>query len=135
MRGRVGQFGASPGGVSKVRQTANQSLGTRKVREAGATVRCNVKLRDMDIAVSAQDERAIEVLALGLPLHHGAQLAVEVTLHTPNAAAEDGAMCSRARADKERKYAELLTGDRLSPGCHCFGNWRKMEQRSNPVHR
>ena len=30
----------------------------------------------------------------------------------PNAAAEDGAMCSRGRADKERKYAELLTGDR-----------------------
>ena len=29
--GRVGQFGASPGGVSKVRHTANQSLGTRKI--------------------------------------------------------------------------------------------------------
>ena len=34
----------------------------RICREAGATVRCNAKLRDMDIAVSAQDERAIEVL-------------------------------------------------------------------------
>ena len=43
-------------------------------------MRCNAKLRDMDIAVSAQDERAIEVLALVLPLHHGAQLAVDVTL-------------------------------------------------------
>ena len=36
-------------------------------REAGATVRWNAKLRDMDIAVSAQDERAFEVLALGPP--------------------------------------------------------------------
>ena len=63
--------------------------------------------------MSAQDERAIEVLALGLPLHHGAQLAVDVTLRCaltangeahPNAAAEDGAVCSRARVDKVRKY-------------------------------
>ena len=93
----------------------------RICRQAGATVRCNAKLRDMDIAVSAEDERAIEVLALGLPLHHVAQLAVDVTLRCalkangeahPNAAAEDGAICSRARADKERKYAELLAGDR-----------------------
>ena len=29
---------------------------------------------DMDIAVPANDERAVEVLAAGLPLHHGAQL-------------------------------------------------------------
>ena len=69
--------------------------------------------------MSAQDERAIEVLALGFPLHH--RVTVDVTLRCaleanreahPNAAAEDGAMCSRAGADKERKYAELLTGDR-----------------------
>ena len=37
-------------------------------REAEATARCHAKLRDMNVAVSAQDERAIEVLASGLPL-------------------------------------------------------------------
>ena len=36
-------------------------------REAGAAVRINVKLRDMNIPVSATDERAIEVLAMGCP--------------------------------------------------------------------
>ena len=64
-------------------------------------MRCNAKLTDMDIAVSAQDERAIEVLALVLLLHHDVQLAVDVTLRCTlttngeahsNAAAEDGAM-------------------------------------------
>ena len=36
-------------------------------REAGATV--NTKLRDLNIGVSLQDERAIEVVASGLPFH------------------------------------------------------------------
>ena len=49
----------------------------RVCREAGATVRCHAKLRDMNVAVSAQDERAVEVLASGLPIHHGAQLVQE----------------------------------------------------------
>ena len=62
-------------------------------------------------------EGKIEVLALGLPLHHGAQLTVDVTLRCaltangeahPNAAAEDIAVCSRARVDKEHKYTELV---------------------------
>ena len=44
----------------------------RVCREAGATVRCNTKLRDMNVHVPAQDERAIEVLASGW-------LAVEIT--------------------------------------------------------
>ena len=39
------------------------------------------KLRDMNLlSVSADDERAIEVLVSGLPLFFGAQLAVDVTL-------------------------------------------------------
>ena len=89
----------------------------------GATVRCNAKLRHMNVVVSASDERSIEVLASGPPFHHGAQLAIDVTLRSafincgsaiPGAAKEDGAALARARPDKERKYAELLEGDR----CH-----------------
>ena len=77
----------------------------------------NTKLRDMNVAVEANDERAIEVLATGLPLHQGAQLAVDITLRsaltatglaTPGAAHIDGIVLQRARADKERKYAKLL---------------------------
>ena len=36
----------------------------------------------MNIAVSVSDERSIEVLASGLPAHHGAQLAVDITLRS-----------------------------------------------------
>ena len=47
-------------------------------REAGATVRWQAKLRDMNVTV----ERAIEVLASGLPLFQGAQLAVDITIRS-----------------------------------------------------
>ena len=88
---------------------------------AGATVRCNARLRDMNVVVAAHDDRAIEVLATGLPLFFGAQLAVDITLRCalaadgtahPGAARVDGAVCTRAREDKETKYSELLRGDR-----------------------
>ena len=95
----------------------------RICREAGATVRCNAKLRDMNVVVSASDERSIEVFGSNLPFHRGTQLAIDVTLRSalpncgntiPGAARENGAALARARPDKERKYAELLEGDR----CH-----------------
>ena len=54
----------------------------RVCREAGATVRMNTKLRDMNVAVEANDERAIEVLATGLPIHQGSQFAVDITLRS-----------------------------------------------------
>ena len=55
----------------------------RVCREAKATVRTNVKLRDMNVlGISALHERAIEVLASGLLLQNGAQLAVDITLRT-----------------------------------------------------
>ena len=41
-------------------------------------VRHNVKLRDMNVHVDPSDEREVEVFA-GLPIHHGAQLAVDIT--------------------------------------------------------
>ena len=81
----------------------------------------NAKLRDMNVAVRADDMRSIEVLASVLPLHHGAQLAVDVTLRCAltaasqacrNAATVNGGVCSRARADKEVRYTEPVEGDR-----------------------
>ena len=75
----------------------------------------------MNLVVAANDNRAIQVLASGLPLFFGAQLAVDITVRCtlaadgtaqPGAARVDGAVCTRAREDKERTYSELLRGDR-----------------------
>ena len=93
----------------------------RVCREVGATVRRNVKLRDMNVHVDPSDEREVEMLAAGLPIRHGAQLAVDITLRSaltccgaprPNAVAVDGAVLTQARRDKEAKYSELVAAER-----------------------
>ena len=75
----------------------------------------------MSVTVSANDERAIEVLASGLPLFQGAQLAVDITIRSvltasgaavPNTSHTDGVVWLQARNEKERKFSELLAGDR-----------------------
>ena len=81
----------------------------------------NVKLRDMNVQVSATDGREIEVVAAGLPIHHGAQLAVHITHRSAvisvaapraTAATVNGATLSQGRRDKEAKYAELVASER-----------------------
>ena len=103
------------------RATAPERALARVCRGAGARVRCNARLRDMNVVVAAHDDRAIEVLATGLPLFFGAQLAVDITLRCtlatdgtahPGAARVGGAVCTGAREDKETKYSELLRGHR-----------------------
>ena len=117
---------ACPGsGRLRTRAVGPERTLARVCREARATVRYNTKLRDMNVAVAAEDESAIEVLASLLPFRQGAQLAEEVTvLATPGAARHDGAALLRARGDKERNYAELVHNDRcqlvvvaLETGC------------------
>ena len=54
----------------------------RICREAGARVKCNTRLRDMNVGVTSTDERNIEVLAQDLPCFGGAQLAIDVTLRS-----------------------------------------------------
>ena len=54
----------------------------RVCRETREVVRRNVKLRDMNTTLPENDAREIEVLASGLPMHHGAQLAVDITLRS-----------------------------------------------------
>ena len=74
----------------------------------------------MNTTVLVSDERQIEVLAAGLPTHHGAQLAVDITHRSAvtacggacaGAATSNGAVSLRARRNK---YFELLQGGR----CH-----------------
>ena len=94
----------------------------RVCREGGATVRLNTKLRDMNVVVHA-DERAIEILAAGLPIHHGAQLPAEIILRSALTASGPPCSCTaqvksavlqKARLDTGAKYVERLHGDR----CH-----------------
>ena len=97
----------------RTRASAPERTLARVCREAGASVRFNAKLVDMNMAVPADDAREVEVLASGLPLFHEAQLAVDITLTaTGSCAVVDGIVCMVAKADKERKYSELLHGDR-----------------------
>jgi len=99
-----------------------EKAAARVCREAGARVGENALLRDMNVAgISGHDERSLEVVANGLPLWGGAQLAVDTTLvcpvrrngtPQPGAATTDGTQLRAARARKERKYHELLASRR-----------------------
>ena len=86
-------------------------------REAGARVSTNVPVRDLDlVAHNNLDGRRLEVIADGLTLWHGAQLAIDTTLVSPlrrdgsaraRATDHDGAVLVEARRRKERTYPEL----------------------------
>ena len=84
-----------------------ETVMARICREAGAIVRTDVMVRD---------GRRLEIIADGLPLWRGAQLAVDTTLVSPikadgtarrHAARRNGIALEAARKTKERKYPEL----------------------------
>ena len=54
----------------------------RVCREAGARVKFNALLREMNVTVPASDEKRIEVLAQDLPCFGGSQLTIDVTLRS-----------------------------------------------------
>ena len=71
-------------GVLGRRGFALESAAARMCREAGARVSVNQLVRDLDIAApDAGDNRRLEVVADGLPLFHGAQLAIDTTMVSP----------------------------------------------------
>merc|ERR1712139_504800 len=95
---------------------ALESALTRVCREAGARVRSNQFLRDLNVfGIRGEDQRRIEIIGDGLSLFHGRQLAVDAILvsalngngiaHT-GAANHDGAMLEVAWKRKERTYPE-----------------------------
>ena len=96
---------------------ALESAAARVCREAGARVGTNILVRDLDLVPQGrQDGRRLEVVAEGLPLFHGAQLAIDTTLVSPvrrdglpraRCEREDGAALAMARRRKERTYPEL----------------------------
>ena len=103
----------------------------RVCRKSGARVARNVRLADMNIDVPVSDARCIEVVANGLPLWHGTQLAIDATIVSPvtragepqpGAATRPGAAVQAAARRKRRQtYPELasprvssLSGSRLA---------------------
>ena len=81
--------------------------------------RCETPGHEHFRAVSGREGN--RVLAMGLPIQQGAQLAVDITLRSalttigepcPNGATTNGAALQLARHLKEAKYWELLEGDR-----------------------
>ena len=89
----------------------------RVCREAGAQVARNVRVGDMNIDVPVSDARRIEVVANGLPLWHGAQLAIDATIVSPvtrTGSARPGAdtrpaaaVQDAARRKRRQTYPEL----------------------------
>ena len=82
-------------------------------REAGGRVSTNVFVRDL-AAFNALDNRRVEVIADGLPLWHGAQLAIDTTLVSPlhgdgsaRGRTADHSGLQEARRRKGRTYPEL----------------------------
>ena len=74
-------------------------------------------MRDLDLPVAVNDARRLEVVVDGLPLHGGAQLAVDTTLVSAlhcdgtarrGAADRDGVALDEARRRKERTYPEFV---------------------------
>ena len=70
-------------GVLSTRALPLEHAVARVCREAGARVARNVRLADMNLDVPVADARRIEVVANGLPLWHGSQLAVDATIVSP----------------------------------------------------
>ena len=106
-----------------------------------------VRLRDTRISVSsgqhsnALDNRRLEIVADGLPLFLGAQLAVDTTLVSvlrrdgtprPRCANEDGAALVAARRRKEGTYPELTGRDGRTRlvvlACEVGGRWSEEGQ-------
>ena len=97
----------------------------------------NVRVQDLDLPPRAgADNLRLEVVADGLPLFHGAQLAIDTTMVSPvrrdgsprrQCATRDGAAMAQARARKERTYPELAQAHGRARlvvvACEVGGRW------------
>ena len=142
--------GCSEAGVLGRRGFVLESAAARVCREAGARVTTNVMIRDLDLLpMNHVDARRLEVVADGLPLFHGAQVAVDTTLVSPlrrdgtphvRCAGEDGAALFRP-ADGKSEHTLSTQGNMEVPGwwfwlarlgraglprlSRSFDNWRR----------
>ena len=98
----------------------------RICREAGARVATNVALQELSLDAPATDGRRIEVVANGLPLWRGAQIAIDTTLVSPvlpraGAYARPALAPQQAKARKFRTYPELQPGGQARCRLVVFG--------------
>ena len=117
-------------GVLRPRGIPLERAAARICREAGARVATNVMLSQMSLDVPVADARQLAVVANGLPLWHGAQLAVDATPVSPvrrdghprpRGDLESGlALRQAARRKREDTYPELSASHR----CRLVVFWR-----------
>ena len=98
--GRHRTAGPNSGRLKK-RATRVERVLARICRGAGGHVKGNARLRDMNVGVSATDDRNVDVTMLS-PLRRNGEA-------RPNAAEVNGAVLLQARTAKETRYAELMT--------------------------
>ena len=98
-----------------------ERMAARICREAGARVTTNTCLRDLNVDSLRRGDRRLEVIANGLPLFHGAQIAVDTTLVSPikrndrpqpRTDTTPGTWLVEARKRKNNTYPELVNGRR-----------------------
>ena len=108
-------------GVLRARGGPVERAAGRVCREAGATVATNILDRGLNLVAARHDERRIEVIANGLPLWGGSQLAVDTTLISPLTSAgmprrrrgrTAGVALAEARRARERTYPEIAAAHR-----------------------
>ena len=106
----------SKAGVLTRRGFAVESAVEQICLEAGARVSTNVMIRDLDIAGSNTDARRLEVVAEGLSIFGGVQLALDATLVSTHhgdgtrlrkSDKMDGVALQLARRRTEARYPEL----------------------------
>lgn len=110
-------------GRLKRRSVPMERMLARVCREGGARVRTNRRVRDLNVSgVPAWDNRRIEVVADGLPVCAGAQIALDATLVSPlsregrprlSSDTIDGAAVEDARRQKEEHtYRDIVSSGR-----------------------
>ena len=112
----------STAGVLRTRGVPLERAAARVCKEAGARVTVHTRVADLNLpAVQQVDDRRIEVIANGLSLHNGSQLAIDTTLVAPLTSTGQprrrggqfaAAALHDARKAKERAYPELRTARR-----------------------
>ena len=109
----------------------------RVCREAGARVRVNVLVRDLNVpGVLATDGRRIEVIADGLPIYGGGQIALDATIVSPltrtglpRCGSDDqdgGALAAAQRKKEEHTYRDIVQSRRcrfITCGMEVGGRW------------
>ena len=120
-------------GRKKKRAMPPERITCRIFREAGATFRQIWTLRSAQMT-----HGRFEKLVQDLPCYGGVQLAVDITLRRvltcqrethAHAADTNGAMLTKARADKEGSVLRVGQVKALQTDGHGHGNWRTVEWR------